>query len=106
MASQNRPENLASTLEALSVYAQRDQLEPPETYRAALDVVVNVLSQQGGLLHLPDLPTIIFPDLHSGNRIDGPAWIRGLKIVDIQFDGSNWISTDTDLSRKILVPSP
>ena len=55
MASQNRPENLASTLEALSVYAQRDQLEPPETYRAALDVVVNVLSQQGGLLHLPDL---------------------------------------------------
>jgi len=65
MASQNRPENPASTLEALSVYAQRDQLEPPETYRAALDVVVNVLSQQGGLLHLPDLPTIIFPDLHA-----------------------------------------
>src|SRR5215472_1496878 len=65
MASQNRPENPASTLEALSIFAQRDQLEPPETYRAALDAVVNMLSQQGGLLHLPDLPTIIIPDLHA-----------------------------------------
>ncbi len=65
MASQNRPENPASTLEALSVFAQRDQLEPPETYRAALDAVREVLSQQGGLLHLPDLPTIVIPDLHA-----------------------------------------
>jgi hypothetical protein len=61
----NITENPASTLEALSAFARQDQLAPPETYRAALEAVVEVLSQQGSLLYLPDLPTIIIPDLHA-----------------------------------------
>lgn len=62
---QNSSENPASTLEALSAFATRDQPELPGTYRSILEAVVDVLSQQGGLLRLHDLPTIIIPDLHA-----------------------------------------
>ncbi|HLI68405.1 MAG TPA: metallophosphoesterase [Ktedonobacteraceae bacterium] len=65
MISQNSKESPASTLEALSEFAERDQLEPPETYKAALAAALALLSQEDGLLQLPDLPTIIIPDLHA-----------------------------------------
>ncbi|HZO71504.1 MAG TPA: metallophosphoesterase [Ktedonobacteraceae bacterium] len=65
MTSLKPSENPASTFEALSAFAGRDQLEPPETYREALEAVVEVLPQPGSLLHLPDLPTLIIPDLHA-----------------------------------------
>lgn len=58
-------ENPARTLKALGAFARRDQLEPPETYRRALEAVVEVLPQPGSLQHLPDLPTLIIPDLHA-----------------------------------------
>lgn len=61
----NPSENPASTLEALSAFARRDQLELPITYRRAIEAVVDVLSQQGALLRLHDLPTLIIPDLHA-----------------------------------------
>ncbi len=65
MSTQNVAENPASSLEALSDFARRDQLELPGTYQAAIEAVVDVLSQQGTLPRLPDLPTIIIPDLHA-----------------------------------------
>jgi Calcineurin-like phosphoesterase len=65
MIIQHPSENPASTLEALSAFARRDQLEPPRTYRRAIEEVVEVLSRQGSLPHLHDLPTIIIPDLHA-----------------------------------------
>ena len=61
--TQNVSENPARTLEELSNFARRDQLESVETYRAALEAVVEVLPQPGSLLHLPDLPTLIVPEL-------------------------------------------
>ena len=79
----NPSENPARTLEALRAFANRDQLELPETYRAALEATVDVLSKSGSLLHLPDLPTIIIPDLHarrgmlmdilSARLVEGPS---------------------------------
>lgn len=65
MIIQNPSENPASTLEALNAFAKREQLELPGTYRTAIEAVVNVLSQQGSLIRLHDLPTIIIPDLHA-----------------------------------------
>ncbi len=61
----NIPDNPASTLETLCTFAIRDQLEPVETYRTALAGVVEALPQPGSLVHLPDLPTVIIPDLHA-----------------------------------------
>ncbi|GCE22766.1 metallophosphoesterase [Dictyobacter kobayashii] len=57
--------NPASTFEMLSDFARHNQLEPVETYRAALEAIVKVLPPPGSLLHLPDLPTLIIPDLHA-----------------------------------------
>src|SRR5256885_5073121 len=37
---------------------------------------------------------------HSSNRVDGPAGIRGLKIVDIPFDPVE-LEVDLDLFRKV-----
>ncbi|HLI05446.1 MAG TPA: metallophosphoesterase [Ktedonobacteraceae bacterium] len=65
MSSQNLSENPASSLEALSEFAGRDHHEAPETYRAALEAVVDVLSQQDIVPRLSNLPTIIIPDLHA-----------------------------------------
>ena len=65
MTTQNMSENPARTLESLSDFATRDQLESPEIYRAPLSSVVEVLSQQGYIPTLADLPTIIIPDLHA-----------------------------------------
>src|SRR5437660_2727182 len=65
MTFERSRENLASTLEALSEFASRAWLETPETYRAALDSVLAVLSKSDGLIQLQDLPTIIIPDLHA-----------------------------------------
>lgn len=61
----NVSENPAATLEGLGRFAAREQLEPVETYRAALEAVVEALPQPGSLLHLPDLPTLVIPDLHA-----------------------------------------
>lgn len=65
MTTHNISDNMARTLETLSDFARRDQLESPESYRAPLAAVVEVLSQQGYIPSLPDLPTIIIPDLHA-----------------------------------------
>ncbi|BCL78648.1 metallophosphoesterase [Ktedonobacteria bacterium brp13] len=65
MIMQNVLDNPANTLETFSVFAEHDQLESVETYRAALKAIVEVLPQPGGLLYLPDLPTLIIPDLHA-----------------------------------------
>ena len=61
----NVSENPAATLEGLSRFAEREQLEPVETYRVALEAVVEALPRPGSLLHLPDLPTLVIPDLHA-----------------------------------------
>ncbi len=61
----NPAENPASSLDTLKAFAQRDRLEPPGFYRTALENVVEVLSQQGSLPHIQDLPSIIIPDLHA-----------------------------------------
>src|SRR6202011_4077230 len=37
---------------------------------------------------------------HSSNRVDGPAGVRGLKIVDIPFDAVE-LEVDLDLFRKV-----
>jgi hypothetical protein len=58
-------ENPARTLEALAEFARRDQLEDVETYSAALEAVLAVFALEDGLIQLPDLPTIIIPDLHA-----------------------------------------
>ncbi|HEU5380596.1 MAG TPA: hypothetical protein VFV38_34665 [Ktedonobacteraceae bacterium] len=63
--SQYSKENPASALTTLSEFASREQLEEPETYGAALAAVSAILSEQGGLVQLRDLPTIIIPDLHA-----------------------------------------
>lgn len=55
----------AYTLEALTEFARRDQLELPETYLSALDATLERLMQEGGLVQLQDLPTIVIPDLHA-----------------------------------------
>jgi Calcineurin-like phosphoesterase len=55
----------ATSLETLCEFANRDRLESPETYRAALESVLEVLKKEDGLLQLQDLPTIIIPDLHA-----------------------------------------
>lgn len=65
MTARKSEENLASTLETLSEFALRDQLEPIETYQLALDHVLDVLAADGGLIELSDLPAIIIPDLHA-----------------------------------------
>ena len=62
---QNVADNPAKNLEALGEFARRDQLEPPETYRVALAAVIDVLSSQGSLVYLQDVPTIVIPDLHA-----------------------------------------
>ncbi len=65
MISQNSNENPARTLETLREFAGRDHLEQLEIYKAALDAVLAILAGKDGLLQLPDLPTIIIPDLHA-----------------------------------------
>jgi hypothetical protein len=62
---QKESANPASRLGTLSAFARRNQLELPETYLAALNAATDVLSSQGSLLHLHDLPTIIVPDIHA-----------------------------------------
>src|SRR5207237_10464107 len=37
---------------------------------------------------------------HSSNRVDGPAGVRGLKIVDIPFDAVE-LEVDIELFRKV-----
>ncbi len=49
------------------------------------DVIMSVAQPYGG---------------HSSNRADGPAGVRGLKIVDIPFDGES-LEVDLNLFRKI-----
>jgi len=61
----NIADNPAHSLAILSAFAAKDQLEPLETYYAALETTIEALSQQENLPHLHDLPTIIVPDLHA-----------------------------------------
>lgn len=58
-------ENPAHSLATLCEFATREQLEEPTTYLAALHAALAILSAQDGLIQLPDLPTIILPDLHA-----------------------------------------
>jgi Calcineurin-like phosphoesterase len=57
--------NPARSLVTLREFASRDYLESPETYKAAIDGVLNVLSKEEGLIQVQDLPTIVIPDLHA-----------------------------------------
>jgi hypothetical protein len=59
------PDNPANSLETLSDFARRDQLEPVETYRTALAAVLEVLPKPGSMVQLPKAPTIVLPDLHA-----------------------------------------
>lgn len=63
--SQSSNDNPADSLAALSELASREQLEDLETYRAALTTTLAILAEHDGLILLPDLPTIIIPDLHA-----------------------------------------
>lgn len=65
MTFQRSEDNPARTLETLSEFARSEQLETPETYRAALDTVLAILEGKDGLIQLQDLPTIVIPDLHA-----------------------------------------
>lgn len=65
MGSVHIKDNPAQSFEMLSEFAMRDDLERPETYRAALDAVLEALSHEDGLIQLQDLPTIVIPDLHA-----------------------------------------
>jgi Calcineurin-like phosphoesterase len=58
-------DNPARSLVKLAEYANRDQIENPETYKAALFAVLKVLNNEDGLIHLLNAPTLIIPDLHA-----------------------------------------
>ena len=62
-------ENPAARLEALSDFAGHQQLEELQVYCDALAVATAVLVAQGGVVTLPDLPTIILPDLHARREL-------------------------------------
>ena len=57
--------NPARSLVELHEFASRDHLESPETYRIAIDGVLDVLLKEDGLIQLYALPTIIIPDIHA-----------------------------------------
>lgn len=91
MTIEDLSENPARCFETLKAFAEQEHLETPETYRTALAAVSLVLSQQGGLVRLPDVPTIVIPDLHSrrmmlisilGTQLtDGP--LAGRRVFDL-----------------------
>lgn len=95
MTVQNSETNPAQTLASLSEFARREQLEDPATYRAALSAALAILSTQDGLIQLPDLPTIIIPDLHARRALliailstqlaDGPY--AGQQVFDLLQQG-------------------
>ncbi len=58
-------DNPARSLGELTEFANRDHLENPETYRAAIDGVLDVLYKEEGLIRLYPSPTIIVPDIHA-----------------------------------------
>lgn len=58
-------ENPAQSLATLCAFATREQLEDPALYLTAINAALAILSTQDGLIQLPDLPTIILPDLHA-----------------------------------------
>src|SRR5579884_222064 len=62
---QDIQDNPATTLEKLRELASRDSLESPETYRTALETVLEVLNKEESLIQLQDLPTIVIPDIHA-----------------------------------------
>jgi predicted phosphodiesterase len=62
---QNVQDNPATSLEKLRELADRDCLESPETYRAALESVLEVLNKEDSLIQLQDLPAIVIPDIHA-----------------------------------------
>src|SRR5712692_11139753 len=57
--------NPAVSLEKLRRLARKRSLETPETYRAAIHAVLDVLNTETGYIQLADLPTIIIPDIHA-----------------------------------------
>ncbi len=65
MESRGITDNPACSLEMLNEFAGRDHLEHPETYRAALEGVLDVLEEEDGLVQLHTLPTLIIPDIHA-----------------------------------------
>ncbi len=69
MSSQNTHENPARTLATFSEFARREKLEDLEAYYTALNDVLSLLSTQDGIVELPDLPTLILPDLHARREL-------------------------------------
>ncbi len=65
MNPHNVHNSLATSLEVLREFANRNHLESPEAYRATLESVLEVLNKEDGLIQLQDLPTIVIPDLHA-----------------------------------------
>jgi hypothetical protein len=65
LPSRGVKDNPARSLMKLAEYANRDQIENPETYKTALYASLKVLNKEDGLVHLLNLPTIIIPDLHA-----------------------------------------
>jgi predicted phosphodiesterase len=92
---QNIQDNPATTLEKLRELASRDSLESPETYRTALETVLEVLNKEEGLIQLQDLPTIVIPDIHArrGLLLDilshsiGEGPYRGQQIFELLQSG-------------------
>ena len=62
MNPHNVHNSLATSLGELREFADRDRLESPEAYRAALESVLEVLNKEDGLIQLQDLPTIVIPE--------------------------------------------
>lgn len=87
--------NPARSLATLADFAAHDQLESVDTYRTTLEAVTALLAEQGGLLHLSDLPTLVLPDLHARRSflvavlamriIDGP--LAGQQVFDLLQQG-------------------
>lgn len=78
--------NPAQSLAALRAFARRDQLEEPERYMTALDAVLALLSKGDGLVHLPDLPTVIIPDLHA--RREMLSAVLSVRLTDGSYAGA------------------
>lgn len=89
--------NPAQNLAALRAFARRGQLEEPARYRSVLHTALAVLTQSDGLVHLPDLPTVIIPDLHA--RREMLSAILGVHLADGPYAGAQVI----DLLQRELI---
>ncbi len=86
MESRGIKGNPARSLAELTEFASRDHLESPETYRVAIDGVLDVLYKEEGLIRLYASPTIVVPDIHArrGMLID----ILSFQLLDGPYAGN------------------